>query len=783
MKKSMLTTFHKTVLLFVSFFVSNSFFAQNVTVTGAGTANGSYATLGAAFTAINGVVQTGNTINVDIVGNTTETSSAILNAGGWTKMTISPSGGAARTISGALAAPLIDLNGTANVIFNGLNTGGNALTISNTDVGNAATSTIRLVNGAVTNTISNCTILGSSTSATLGTIYCYTSSVAGGNSNNLISSCTISAAGANNPANGILSAGTSTALNSGNRILNCDINDFFRPDIATNGIFVSSSNTSWTITGNKIYQTALRTYTVANTHAGIKIATGDNNLVSNNTIGYATTAGTGIYSMTSTIATRFICIDLALGTATVSSVQGNTMSAISLTTSSGAATTNGVLCGVNITSGSSNITNNLVGGTSGVDLMFASIGTAGGLIVGINSSSTGTIVISANRTGGLTSTGTTAALSGAVAGINISGLATGLSITSNTIGNTTANNMRGGTSGVTTGNSVGYGILMISSVSATNVAITNNLIQNISSWGTGTGGILRGIVTASATNVAGIYSILNNTVTNLTTDNANTAVTTGQVSGVGILLAAGTTCSVSGNYVSNIANVGAATTHITVAGISIANGTNTEISFNRISNIINTNPGTTITGPPVAAGINIRSGNSDLLIYNNMISLGNGQSSNTAFVGIYGNHGSSPNPNVKAYFNTINIEGTVTTGALPSFGIGRTDFSTNARTAPYDVRNNIITNTRSGGTGSHYAIANNFGAAASSATGWAANASNYNVLNANPATIGWWTSTQTFAGWKTASAGDGNSYSGITVNYVNSANDLHLNNGHFSNSY
>ena len=79
----------------------SSAFAQNVTVTGSTGADGSYATLTAAFTAINAnTTQTGNTISVSIVGDTAEgTGTAVLNqpsGGSWTSLTITPSG--ARTI-------------------------------------------------------------------------------------------------------------------------------------------------------------------------------------------------------------------------------------------------------------------------------------------------------------------------------------------------------------------------------------------------------------------------------------------------------------------------------------------------------------------------------------------------------------------------------------------------------------------------------------------------------------------------------------------------------------
>ena len=76
---------------------------------GSGTQPTGYATLGAAFTAINTGVHTG-TLVIDVCGNTTEgTATATLNASGsgaasYTTLTISPAGGAARTISGATTA-------------------------------------------------------------------------------------------------------------------------------------------------------------------------------------------------------------------------------------------------------------------------------------------------------------------------------------------------------------------------------------------------------------------------------------------------------------------------------------------------------------------------------------------------------------------------------------------------------------------------------------------------------------------------------------------------------
>ena len=109
-----------SLLLGLTLFASASF-AQNVTVAGSTGANATYATLKAAFDALNANTnQTGNTITVSIVGNTTETASAVLNqpsGGSWSTLTISPSG--TRSITGAIAGHLIDLNGADNVTISG----------------------------------------------------------------------------------------------------------------------------------------------------------------------------------------------------------------------------------------------------------------------------------------------------------------------------------------------------------------------------------------------------------------------------------------------------------------------------------------------------------------------------------------------------------------------------------------------------------------------------------------------------------------------------------------
>lgn len=691
-------------------------------------------------------------------------------------VTIRPAAGATGlSITSSNTITTIDFNTAQNVTFDG-RPGGigttSELTISNTALGSP--SAIRFINDASNNTITYCNVTGSATTS-LGVIS-FSTGISTGNDNNTISFSNIGPAGANLPLNGIYSLGSSASVdNSGNIITNNNIFDYFSAGSVSVGINVNSFNSGWTITNNRLYQTATRTYTTANTHLGIAVYAGTGYTVSGNIIGYANSGGTGTYTMAGTIATRFTAIHLALGTgAPASNVQGNTITNLLLNTSSGATTSNGILCGINVVSGDVNVgttTANTIGGTTGTQLLKAVSTTSGGIVVGINTASTGTVAIQSNNIGGLFSSGITAAIAGSVSGIVVSGTATSLNISNNTIGNATTDNMQGGTSGLTTGSSLVSGIWLSSS--PTTVVVSGNTIQNLSSYGTGTSGFVRGIYTA--TTGSSVSTISQNTIKNLLTTGALTGLTSGLSAAAGIHLASGSNAVVTGNSISAIAANGTGTTNVVVAGISLAQATNTFVTKNKIWGLSNAGTGTTATAPPVVAGIALRSGTTAVTVANNMITLGVGQTTNTTFIGIWGNHGSTPDPVSNIYHNSVYISGTAASGALPSFGYVRGDLGTTARTATVDVKNNIFDNTRSGGTGQHFAISNNYGATVST-TGWAAGASNYNVLNsANASTVGYWTSALNFSGWKTSSSSDANSQSGVTVNYVNTANgDLHI---------
>ncbi|MBK8287207.1 MAG: hypothetical protein IPK97_21370 [Ahniella sp.] len=403
----------------------------------AGTPAASYTTLKGAFDAINAGTHQG-AIAISVTGNTTELATAVLAASGsgaatYSGVVITPRGGATRVIGGSLDAPLIDLDGADNVTINGLNSGGNALILTNLNTG-AAALTLRFINDASNNNISNAALSGSGTDNTRCRLVLHWHGYRQRQQLSVqLQHC--SAAGGT-PTNGVVSIGSAApAENSGNTIGNCDVANFFNASTATVGILIGSGNTQWTVNNNRLFQSVPRTYTTANVHSGIQIASGADHIISGNRIGFSSGAGTGVYTMLGTIATRLIAIDINLTAAAPVSVQGNTVSGISLATSSGATTTFGVLCGINITGGSASVgtvTPNIIGGASGVDLLTVTSLTSGALLAGIHTSSPDAVTIQNNTIGGLSSSGTTATVAGSVTGINVSGSTASLTIIGNT---------------------------------------------------------------------------------------------------------------------------------------------------------------------------------------------------------------------------------------------------------------------------------------------------------------------------------------------------------------
>ncbi|MBL0050350.1 MAG: hypothetical protein IPP29_01905 [Bacteroidetes bacterium] len=454
-------------------------------------------------------------------------------------LTIRPELGAtALAITSANVTGTINFNGAKYVTIDG-RAGGfgvSQLTIANTNAG--ASYAANFVGDATNNAILYCTVTSRNNSATSGTIT-FGTGVVTGNDNNLLDNCNITDDGSGSfPLNGIFSAGTSAAIdNAFNTVSNCNISNYYSATLSSAGIFLSATgtgNSNWSIITNRFFQTATRLYTAALASlSAITVATGSGYTITGNTIGFNSAAGTlGTYTsmigntvaLTGTFptsytttgtanATRYIAINCAFTAAgMVSNIQGNTVAGIALYTSSGATTTNGILCGINVTSGNVNIgttISNTIGSTTGLGSLYAACTTTGGAVVGIFVSSANTVVIQNNTYGAVDASGTTATLSGATTGIDVAGAGNFL-ISNNTIGNATAGNIRTGF--IQNGANLGAGGATLTSTTGT--------------------GLMLGVRSAMAGSDLNINNItLRNWITSSTVETCTGIISTGAMTG------------------------------------------------------------------------------------------------------------------------------------------------------------------------------------------------------------------------------------------------------------
>jgi hypothetical protein len=524
-------------------------------------------------------------------------------------LTIRPAASVSTAISITTAntTATFNFNGGDNVTIDG-RAGGvgttSMLSISNTNAG--ASPAIQFINDALGNTVKYCGVSSTNTSATSGTIFFGSTNGISGNDNNSIDNCAIQA-GATTPVNAIYSAALTTGTDNGNNsVTNCTIANYYSATLSSAGINLGTFNNAWTITGNKLFQSANRIYTTANTHYGINIQSGEGYTVSGNTIGYANAAGTGTtnmignsvaltgtfptaYTVTGTAtATRFVGINAALKIAgVVSNIQGNTIGGIALYTSSGANTTYGILCGIQVTSGNANIgttTGNTIGSTgSGLGSLYAATTTTGGTVVGIYATSDNTVTIQNNNIGSIDASGTSATLNGGITGIDVAG-AGNFSITNNTIGSATTGNMRNGfiqsgtslgAGGATMTSTTGAGPFLgvRSAATGTTLNMNNNTIRNFvtsSTVSAFTGVQNTGIIT-------NVLNINNNTVSGINYLVANSGIVYYFYNSTGTTT---TVANINGNNIQNITYASTSTSTMyfiyavgTLASYSISNNT------------------------------------------------------------------------------------------------------------------------------------------------------------------------------------------------------------------
>jgi hypothetical protein len=451
-----------------------------------------YLTLKAAFDAINSGTHQGQIV-VWILGDTIATASAVLNASGtgsasYNALLMLPSG--ARTISGNLADFLITLNGTSCVTVDGQNSNGNSLTISNTNTNQSFASTIVLDNGAQFNVITNCTVRGSA----FATIIFGTASATAGVSNNTISNNNIGAAGSNLPEEAIDSVGLGLP-NTGNVINNNNIFDFFGTGNSdVRGIVLGGSNSNWTISNNRIYQTAPRTFTFSGReYNGIWINSGSttSHTITGNVIGFGNSTGTGTTAI-SGLDNIFRAIHIVTtSNSTPTLIQGNTISGIDHTTTftggfSGAAGFVAIEAFNN--AGLFNISNNVIGSLDGSSSIVVHAATgASWLVAGIRGNNTPDI-ISGNQIGAISIQGTNP---GSISFMGIfhdggANPATPVTVSNNVIGGPGPGGAITDTFSPSLGSVDSYGI----NVNNTYANVTGNTVRNMSIAGNGT---VRGI--------------------------------------------------------------------------------------------------------------------------------------------------------------------------------------------------------------------------------------------------------------------------------------------------
>jgi hypothetical protein len=603
------------------------------------------------------------------------------------------------------------------------------------------------------------------------------------------------------PGYGILAfgrAGSLTTHNDNVSIINNNIYNYWRADGTSVGIYIAEGNNGWTISGNSFYQTAARTHTAAFGHFAMLIAgsynSGGFNLTNNYIGGSAPMCGGTPYTITSsaTIANfAYLVRFISVGNDVASNINGNTFANIDWTTNqtAGAAVGAQTFDAILINSGYVNIHGNTFGSASGTGSIklttngqqtgaaqlsqaFGFIDHRGSKCDSISFNTIGSIEFVNNMSTILTTSLTYASL---IPIATSSSINTSMKINNNLVGSTS------------TANSINISGLnnrpaLLRGINTTNIApirISDNVIANLTNVNLDDSTQL--IALEQQGN--GVGTITKNKLYNLSTGSASTS-TFGALQGIANSGSSHGGADISFNeiYALSLTNTGAVSN--TVTGIFSGNNFYLTIRNNKVYDLRNASTGVTATSPPMAVGIRVRAAGTDCQITNNFISLGYGQTTNTEFVGIQNSFSNNLGA-LTMFYNTVAIGGVAAAGALPSFGLLRGDNSSTTIATSYYYKNNIFHNTRTGGTGKHYAIGNQTTSPVSGIN-WNIKSNFNNLYSSNPATIGLWGTTDCdLSTWQTSSqtgksASDfgplTDSYSSSTlVNFVDAPNgDLHL---------
>ena len=674
-------------------FSSQMSYAQNVNVLGSTSANGSYPTLGAAFTAINtySSSQSGNNIVVQIANSTSESSTAApLNAGNWTSLKIYPTT-SGLSINGSVSGNgLIALNGARNVTIDGsvnqneVLSASNNLSIINTSTsGTASTSTIRFYSSASYcsgDYVKYCNIQGSETNLSSGIIFLSTAGTSPGNSSNTITYNNITCYSTSRPVNAIYSSGSSSVTNTGNIISYNNIYNFLNVGLNSSGIYISSYSTAFTINNNNFWETTSFASTNTASYYVIRISniSGGNFTVNNNSIGGNNSGGN--WTITSNYTNSFYCISISTGESVNSNVQNNTISNFNMTDNSASKFDNWY--GINITQGSVNIgtsTANIIGAATGTGSITLTNAATNGIIYGIYLAgvSTDVILCENNTVASLTAANSNSFYATNLYGIYNTNPGT-ITISNNNIGSSTSNSLQA-TSQAGSNEQTVQGI---NSSGTGTVTISGNTITNLTDLTTTpnpSNGQINGIYCTAGNN-----TISSNTISYLTISNGNQAYSS-TAAIIGLYFSGGGTNTVSGNIINNLSNTYTGYQGY-VIGLLDDNGGNCVVSANFIYGLSISSPS---SGSAYIYGILTNNSITDTYI-NNIISLEGTEAAN--IYGINDNNSTT----INLYFNTVYIGGT-TSGSTFSYALYNNQANTNT------YINNIFYNERSS-SGNDYSV-------------------------------------------------------------------------------
>ena len=705
----------KLLILILSLGIPGLLTAQISVTATAGTAGPtSYTTLKASFDAINAGTHQG-VIVITVDANTTEAASAVLNASGsgsasYTSINIYP------TVSGCIIdggsnADLITLNGADNVTIDGRvnQTGSKDLVITNSYINNYQyLSTIKFIGDAQNNTVKYCTVKGLNNyyqSTASGVIF-FSTGTSSGNTGNTIDNCDITGDAAGIPKTLIFSQG-SAAMENTATISNNNLYNF-----RESGIWTSSNNKLWVISGNSFYQTDIVTYTVSSNMVINLNGDGDGHQLYNNYIGGDgpnATVTNRKWTVNSTGANPFVGIYIRVGKTTATKVYGNTIKNLDLTISaSQAAPFQGIqIFAGNLrigTDGANYIGDNSTTGSITVNANYAIVAASFGINHNnLGTGSTNILDISNNIIGSITLANSTVTGNSGHRFIGISTNHGTNTIYNNTIGSaTTANSINlsnNNSSSLNSGNSQNFaGIYCTTSFLSTSV--NSNTIANITNaWNVAGSGTITnyanwGIYFSTTNTSATSLSISSNQIYNI---NSALGLPINTVNTYGIFFScdnAAHVATIENNTIYGLTNTNATFTG-QIVGISYAGAVNASTVTRNFIHSLSITGASSIGG--AVYGIYISRGSTTYA--NNIIRLGG--NTKTTLYGFYETYGGVGDNN-KLYFNTVYLDGNLVSGSTNrSYALYNASNSTNR-----NFRNNIFFNERTttGGSNLHYAM-------------------------------------------------------------------------------